>query len=106
MFVMASGTKITGLFSSRCLTVPVTEAIMGIDAKAILTEVRSNLSLLGDCEKHSFGTITEYKFGDFNKRLTCNNCGGEMRAGDILKYRKGYTAAGGNPDDVLIIGNG
>lgn len=75
---------------------------MPIDGKKLLREIKANLAALRGCPRHCFGTLGEYKFGDGSRRLTCENCGGEMPLRQIRTYQSGYAAAGGNKLDILI----
>ena len=70
----------------------------GIDAKALMAEVKANLSRRNGCSRHHFEARDKYRLGD---RLTCANCGTAMRLSEIGLYARGFMAAGGNPDDVL-----
>lgn len=91
--------KITGLLTQRPDT-----AMDKTEVRQIMDEVVSNNKLLNGCPGHRFGEIPD----DWRtskpltrQKFTCSVCGGNMNVHDIVLYRKGYAANGGNPDDVL-----
>lgn len=57
-----------------------------------------NTRRLQQCEQHRFG-----RFQGMDLPMTCEKCQGTMFMQDILNYRAGYAAAGGNPNDVLVL---
>lgn len=58
-----------------------------------------NQAKLRSCDRHHFETPNPVVMG---MRCTCTKCGGYMRLSDIATYLKGYQAAGGNPDEVVL----
>lgn len=72
------------------------------EAKEVLAEIRANTKRLASCPAHHFpeweANMLCARLGE--GRARCSRCGGEMRFLDIARYREGYMAAGGNPEDV------
>lgn len=62
------------------------------------TEMEENFKKLQQCKRHKFRGPQ-----GMNIPLTCENCGGRMSLHDIQLYRAGYAAAGGNPNDILVL---
>lgn len=61
-------------------------------------ESNDNTRRLQQCRQHKFG-----RFQGMDMPLTCEHCKGTMFLQEILTYRAGYAAAGGNPNDILIL---
>jgi len=61
-------------------------------------ESDENTRRLQQCKQHRFG-----RFQGMDLPLKCDRCKGTMSLQDILHYRDGYAAAGGNPNDILIL---
>lgn len=69
------------------------------EGPALLEEIKANRARLDGCAKHRFDLgPPPYKFG---MKLTCANCGGVLDAVQAFRYVEGYTAAGGDPNDVI-----
>lgn len=65
------------------------------EANALLADIRLNNDRLRKCEKHNFGNQEPQL--NFNHKLKCKNCSGEMPQLDAVSYCRGYKAAGGDP---------
>lgn len=72
--------------------------------KSLVEEIKSNRAMLEGCARHSFGEIPD-NWRQITPltghKLACSICGGQMTIRNIVTYRDGYAANGGNPDDVL-----
>ncbi len=65
---------------------------------AKLEELRQNRATLDECPKHRFPLKgVKLRLG---ARVMCTHCGGLLDLVRINDYARGYTAAGGNPEDV------
>jgi len=71
---------------------------MSIDVKAMMEQVNAEIARRRGCAGHRFQAQATYQLG---AKLTCEVCGASMRLTDIGTYARGYSAAGGNPDDIL-----
>lgn len=60
-----------------------------------------NTRKLLQCPQHAFG-----RFQGLNLPLTCQHCGGTMDVEEAMLYREGFAAAGGNPNEVLLVDEG
>lgn len=74
--------------------------------KALLEEVRARIAKRDAC-KHRFvrdgrtpQELLAAKIGPGNRWLCVSDCGLSFNAHDMMLYRNGYVAAGGNPLDV------
>lgn len=61
--------------------------------------VKRNQAILAKCGRHQFGQVA-YKPG---MRVQCLNCRGEMSLTDASRYKDGYGAAGGDPQDIYTL---
>lgn len=68
--------------------------------KEIWEEVKENRRRLDNCVgHHQFGRV---RFANGIARdVTCDVCGGSMSVMSALDYRRGFAAAGGNPELVM-----
>lgn len=66
----------------------------------IWEDVKTNHAALNNCpQPHRFGRV-EFQ-GGLARYVFCDNCGGRMSVMDALTFRRGYAAAGGNPELVM-----
>jgi len=72
---------------------PSPGTVVGIDHKAILTEVRANLAKLDSCQRHEFVGLREgairCKDGFAFRDYRCANCGGKVDSHAERWYRRG-----------------
>lgn len=69
-----------------------------IDTKSLLAEVQERNRRWRACPRHHFPQAGPFIIG---KKLCCDICGVEASLVDIGNYVRGYTAAGGDPQDVF-----
>lgn len=74
------------------------------ESNNLLGAIRSNTALLESCSGHRFGEMPD-NWREIrpltSHKLSCSLCEGQMTVRNIVLYRDGYAANGGNPDDVL-----
>lgn len=68
----------------------------------IWEKVKLNHAVLASCGLHQFGEVV-YKPG---MRVQCLNCRGEMSLTDASRYKDGYGAAGGDPQNIYTLAAG
>lgn len=61
---------------------------------------QENSRRLRGCPRHYFNADASKKLRAFGERVTCVECGGEMRVSDVGLYIQGYAAGGGISDDI------
>ena len=67
--------------------------------ESILCEVKANHAKKNSCSLHQFDAPPKMKLGQY---YFCKNCGWKTRIVEIGHYARGYEAAGGNPDDIMM----
>lgn len=76
-----------------------------MDTGKLWAEAQTNVARLDACPRHFFRMTDEQVAAGpgalFGAKLTCERCGGRMDMLGVNQYIRGYTAANGNPNDIM-----